>query len=397
MLFQFRIGRFLRYSSFLHSCCCKKMVTSFPMETLFTLVIGAAVVVQTNASIASAVGQCSGFEFFNNTNILGHDLPPASGGRPKAASAAECCGKCQDFGALCGGFTFDYGTCYLKTRPDFHSDPAARQPFKGAVSALAPNGGSTQLPCGNRSSSSAPPLFTWCDLTLSKDARIEALVANLSIPEKVSLVWSVSVGSSSPAIPRIRWPAIKWWHEDCHGAWVPGDKRPMTTWPAPIGVAASFNRSLFRSLGELTSTEGRARSKTQADYWGPNINIYRDPRWGRGQETPGESPTLSGSFGVEFTRAMQGADSSARSGPDYEYLKTSVCLKHFAGYSFEGSGRHTRVNFDATFTQQDMADTYLPAFQASVQQGEASGIMVREGEVRACVVVYVCMGCGGGG
>ena len=287
-------------------------VTSFPMESLFTLVMSAAVVVQTNASIASAVGQCSGFEFFNNTNILGHDLPPASG-RPKAASAAECCGKCQEFGALCGGFTFDYSRCFLKTRPNFHSDPAARQPFKGAVSALAPNGGSTQLPCGNRSSSSAPPLFPWCDLTSSKDARIGALVANLSIPEKVSLVWSVSVGSSSPAIPRIRWPAIKWWHEDCHGAWVPGDKRPMTTWPAPIGVGASFNRSLFRSLGELTSTEGRARSKTQADYWGPNINIYRDPRWGRGQETPGESPALSASFGVEFTRAMQGADSSARS------------------------------------------------------------------------------------
>ena len=343
-----------------------------------TLVFIISAIFRTGASTSSLGDQCSGFKFFNNTNIFGHDLPPAAGGRPKAASAAECCAKCQDFGILCGGFTFDWGTCFLKTRVDFHSDPSARQPYQGAVSALVPSGGQVVLPCGNRSS--ALPLFPWCDMSLSKDDRIAALVKNLSTPEKVSLVWSLSIGSSSPPIPRIRWPAINWWHEDCHGAWIPGDNHPMTTWPAPIGVAASFNRSLFGVLGELTSTEGRARSKTQADYWGPNINIYRDPRWGRGQETPGESPTLSASFGVEFTKAMQGngvAFTHDNSRPDYTYLKTSVCLKHFAGYSYEGSGAHTRLNFDAIFTAQDLSDTYLPAFQASVQQGEASGIMVR--------------------
>ena len=118
---------------------------------------------------------------------------------------------------------------------------------------------------------------------------------------------------------------------------------------------------------------------------------------GRGQETPGEDPTLTASFGVEFTRAMQGAPApptlptaphqeqlatKQEGAAGYAYLKTSVCLKHFAGYSYEGSGKSTRLNFDANFTQQDLAETYLPGFQASVQQGEASGIMVREGGVK---------------
>jgi beta-glucosidase-like glycosyl hydrolase len=162
---------------------------------------------------------------------------------------------------------------------------------------------------------------------------------------------------------------------------------------------------------------------TQADMWGPNINIYRDPRWGRGQETPGESPFLTAAFGVAITRAMQGTEdaeahagrlgaSSASSATvdtratataatpaappaatpaappaalatpatpavHYQYLKTSVCLKHLAGYSYEGSGKSQRKNFDANITAQDLQETYLPMFRDSVQIGKASGIMCR--------------------
>jgi beta-glucosidase-like glycosyl hydrolase len=107
-----------------------------------------------------------------------------------------------------------------------------------------------------------------------------------------------------------------------------GNGNAGTVWPEPIGVGATFNASLFHALGDLTSTECRGdQNGLGATYWAPNVNIFRDPRWGRGQETPGEDPTLSGSYATNFVQGMQGNDTT--------YLKVSACLKHFSAYSQE--------------------------------------------------------------
>ena len=122
-------------------------------------------------------------------------------------------------------------------------------------------------------------------------------------------------------------------------------------WPEPIGIGSSFNASLFRDLGELTSTEARGlQGGAGATYWAPNVNIFRDPRWGRGQETPGEDPTLSSKYAEGFVGGMQGNDAT--------FLKVAATLKHFAAYSQETG----RVNDAVVVNAQDMQDTYLPAF-----------------------------------
>ena len=125
-----------------------------------------------------------------------------------------------------------------------------------------------------------------------------------------------------------------------------------TSWPSPLGVAASFNTTLFEALGKLTSDEARAGATVGSTYWAPNINNFRDPRWGRGLETPGEDPTLTSNYAVHFVRGMQGTDAT--------WLKTSACLKHLDAYSVETD----RMEFSAVVTQQDMADTFEVPFKA---------------------------------
>ena len=152
-----------------------------------------------------------------------------------------------------------------------------------------------------------------------------------------------------------------------HGA------KPATCWPEPIGVGSSFNTSLFEALGTLTSTEARGlQGGVGHTYWAPNVNILRDPRWGRGQETPGEDPTLSSSYAEHYVRGMQGGDAT--------FLKVSATLKHAVAYSQETH----RVNDPVVVTKRDMEDTYLPAFEAGVKLGNASGIM--------CRCLFVCLG-----
>jgi hypothetical protein len=100
----------------------------------------------------------------------------------------------------------------------------------------------------------AKKAFPWCNIQSTKAVRIASLVKNLTNDEKVDLVWSLSIGSTSKPISRINWPEVHWWHEDIHGVWIPGDKNVFTSWPQPIGVAASYNTSLFAALGRITST-----------------------------------------------------------------------------------------------------------------------------------------------
>lgn len=193
-------------------------------------------------------------------------------------------------------------------------------------------------------------------------SRVDALVANLTKEEK-----SVLFVNGAGAVPRINWPAYQWWSEALHGVARDG---LATSFPQICGVAASYNKTLWHAIGDVTSTEGRGKNNEYTGkmyhgltFWAPNINIFRDPRWGRGEETPGEDPTLNGEYAKQFVTGMQGDDE--------KYVKVSSCLKHYAAYN-EETGRNS---FAAMVTSQDMEDTFLPAFQAGVEDGKATSIM----------------------
>lgn len=166
-------------------------------------------------------------------------------------------------------------------------------------------------------------------------------------------------------------PYFNWWNEALHGVARAG---MATVFPQAIGMAASFDPDLLEQVADAISTEGRAKYNTFRKYedysmykgitfWSPNVNIFRDPRWGRGQETYGEDPYLTAQLGCAFVRGLQGKDK--------KYLKTAACAKHFAVHSGPEKLRH---EFDAQATKKDMAETYLPAFKALVDAG-VEGVM----------------------
>jgi beta-glucosidase-like glycosyl hydrolase len=202
----------------------------------------------------------------------------------------------------------------------------------------------------------------WCDPTKDIETRVAALVSNLTDEEKAGLF----VNSAS-AVKRINWPGYNWWSEALHGIARDG---LGTSFPQICGIGATYNKTLFHSMGEVVSTEARGKNNALdgklyhgLTLWAPNVNIFRDPRWGRGQETPGEDPTLTSDYAHQYVSGLQGDDK--------KYLKSSSCIKHYAAYS-EETGRNS---FPAVVTSQDMEDTYLPAFQSGVENGKASGIM----------------------
>ena len=176
--------------------------------------------------------------------------------------------------------------------------------------------------------------------------------------------------NAAGAVPRLGLPAYNWWSEALHG--VARDTGVATSFPQIIGVASSYNTSLFHLLGTLTGTEARGKNNNMdgklyhgLTMWAPNVNIFRDPRWGRGQETPGEDPMLNGEYATQYIQGLQGDEEQNG------YLQVSACLKHYAAYS-EETGRES---FAAQVHSQDMLDTYLPAFEQGVKKGKASGLM----------------------
>src|SRR5687767_13406349 len=200
------------------------------------------------------------------------------------------------------------------------------------------------------------------------DEKAKALVAELTLSEKVEQLLN-----TSPAIPRLNIPAYNWWTESLHGALGPV---PTTNFPEPIGLAAAFDEALVQEVAGAISVEVRAlhalgrktgrlgRIGTGLDTWSPNINIFRDPRWGRGQETYGEDPFLTGRLGVAYVRGMQGPN------PDRPDVIASP--KHYAVHSGPESTRHEA---NVYVSPHDLEDTYLPAFRAAVVEGRAGSIM----------------------
>ena len=196
--------------------------------------------------------------------------------------------------------------------------------------------------------------------------RAEELVGRMTLEEKAS-----QLRYDAPAIPRLNVPAYNWWNEGLHGVARAG---VATVFPQAIGMAASFDTELLQEVGETVAIEGRAKynsSSSEGDrdiykgltFWSPNVNIFRDPRWGRGHETYGEDPYLTGELGKSFVEGLQG---------DGEYMTAAACAKHFAVHSGPEALRH---EFNAVASKKDMAETYLPAFKACVQEAGVEAVM----------------------
>ncbi|MBA0808354.1 hypothetical protein Gohar_024100 [Gossypium harknessii] len=206
--------------------------------------------------------------------------------------------------------------------------------------------------------------YEFCKTTLPINRRVEDLVSRLTLDEKIS-----QLVNTAAAIPRLGIPGYEWWSEALHGvAFVAnisqgirfnGTIRSATSFPQAIGIEA---RGVYNA--------GQARGMT---FWTPNINIFRDPRWGRGQETPGEDPLVTGKYAVSFVRGIQG--DSFEGGKLGESLQVSACCKHFTAYDLDNWKGINRFVFDANVTLQDLADTYQPPFQNCIEKGKASGVM----------------------
>lgn len=201
----------------------------------------------------------------------------------------------------------------------------------------------------------------------SFEARAVDLVSRMTLAEKVS-----QMQNDAPAIPRLGVPKYEWWNEALHGVARAGS---ATVFPQAIGLAASFDQDMMLKVATVISDEGRAkyhefskrdqRNRYQGlTFWSPNINIFRDPRWGRGQETYGEDPYLTSQMGVAFVKGLQGDHP--------KYRKTDATAKHFAVHSGPEFNRH---EFDARPTERDLYETYLPAFRALVQDANVAAVM----------------------
>ncbi|WP_052339986.1 glycoside hydrolase family 3 C-terminal domain-containing protein [Gorillibacterium massiliense] len=197
--------------------------------------------------------------------------------------------------------------------------------------------------------------------------RAKDLVSQMTLQEKV-----YQMLHSAPAIERLGVKAYNWWNEGLHGVARAG---VATVFPQAIGLAATFNEDLLEEVADAVSTEARAKFNMQQEFgdtdiykgltfWAPNVNIFRDPRWGRGHETYGEDPYLSSRLGVRYIQGLQGHDE--------EYMKVAACAKHFAVHSGPEDIRH---QFNAVVSTQDLYETYLPAFRACVQEAEVEAVM----------------------
>ncbi|MQL87578.1 hypothetical protein Taro_020122 [Colocasia esculenta] len=246
--------------------------------------------------------------------------------------------------------------------------------------------------------------YLFCNTSLPVPVRARAIVAQLLLDEKIQLL-----SDKAAAVRRLGLPAYEWWSESLHGLAPngPGVKfggpvPAATVFPQVIVQAAAFNRTLWREVAGAVAVEARAMynvGQAGLTFWAPNVNIFRDPRWGRGQETPGEDPMLTSSFAVEYVQGFQGegpprtgldgagADvvngekrslrsaPSDRAGDGGSPLMLSACCKHYTAYDLESWGNFSRYSFNAQVTEQDMRDTYQPPFQSCIRDGGASCLM----------------------
>src|SRR5579859_7235943 len=257
---------------------------------------------------------------------------------------------------------------------------------KGLASVILASSHGYQFSAGNRSVEQAgiisqatphaapsevnpmPDSPAYLNPTLPLAERVQDLISRLTLDEKLA-----QLRNDAPAVPRLGLPAYNYWSEALHGVARNGR---ATVFPQAIGLAATWDVALVRRLASAIGDEGRAkyhetlRRQGQTGlcqgltFWSPNVNIFRDPRWGRGQETYGEHPLLTGEIGAAFVRGLQGDDP--------RYLKAAACAKHFAVHSGPERLRHS---FDAQVSLRDLHDTYLPAFKKLVTEAGVAAVM----------------------
>ena len=193
------------------------------------------------------------------------------------------------------------------------------------------------------------------------------VISQMTLDEKISMMMN-----TTPGVPRLGIKPYDWWNEALHGVARNGR---ATVFPEPIGLGATFDPQLVRRIGDIVSDEGRAKFDqarkaknysrfTGLTFWAPNVNIFRDPRWGRGMETYGEDPFLTGTLGTAYVKGIQGDDPF--------YLKAAACAKHFAVHSGPESSRHS---FNAVPSRKDLYETYLPAFEQLVKEADVEVVM----------------------
>jgi len=236
--------------------------------------------------------------------------------------------------------------------------------------------------------------FPYCNTSLSLEKRVDNLISLLREDEIPPLLTAREGGGGSPGPPgnvsRIGLPEYDWGVNCIHGVQTTcgtnakGEPACPTSFPNPNALGASFNSTAWREMGKVIGRELRSlwlhgatesspwsgKPHAGLDCWSPNININRDPRWGRNQEVPSEDPYLNGQFGKAYTVGLQKGENE-----DPRYIQAVVTLKHWDAYSLEDSGNFTRHNFNAVVDNFTLADTYFPAFKETVKNGEALGVM----------------------
>ena len=206
------------------------------------------------------------------------------------------------------------------------------------------------------------------DTNLTFEERARDLVSRMTLEERAS-----QLRFDAPPIDRLGVPAYNWWNEALHGVARAGT---ATTFPQAIGMAAMFDPEMMYTIADIISTEGRAKYNMSVEegdrdiykgltFWSPNVNIFRDPRWGRGHETYGEDPYLTSELGKQFVKGIQQKNEKG-------YLKAAACAKHYAVHSGPERLRH---EFDAQVSQKDLWETYLPAFEALVTEADVEAVM----------------------
>ena len=335
---------------------------------------------------------CAKQQFLQDTNIVGSNLF----NRHTGPEPAACCGLCRSTRGCIGWTLLPHeaqGTCYLKTA----ASPTA--PMQGAISAAQPNRAptrfnNTKMGCAFQPQASLP----FCDATLPHTARVADLMRRLPVATKLAML-----RSKNPPVPSLGLGSYDWDTEVLHGVFSGHENFPTSLLPRPslfpngVGLAATFDTELVEEVGGLIGEEQRALNNLvrwtrpgieSGQYQGvngyaPNCNLYRDPRWGRAQETYGESPVHNGATCAAFIRGLQGNHS--------EYLRLAATVKHYAFYSgpecdhgcpeFREHGTFVnRGDFNAVVDAQDAAQSYLPMFAAAVMPrskggGESASIM----------------------
>ncbi|KAF3457102.1 hypothetical protein FNV43_RR01759 [Rhamnella rubrinervis] len=221
--------------------------------------------------------------------------------------------------------------------------------------------------------------FKFCGMSVPISERVTDLIGRLTLQEKILLLVN-----NATALPRLGIESYEWWSEALHGVSnvgpgtkFGGDFPGATSFPQVITTAASFNDSLWELIGQVVSDEARAMYNGGAaglTYWSPNVNILRDPRWGRGQETPGEDPVLASKYAASYVRGLQGNAAGNK-------LKVAACCKHYTAYDLDNWNGVDRFHFNAKVSKQDLEETYNVPFKGCVLEGKVASVMCSYNQV----------------